>query len=305
MPVYRITTGFSQANMGWSETWWTPDAEAPAVADLLNKELSLRAQMLWKIHSFIGVRIAQEGTRRKSVFLPAGNRFWPPSGTSIIIPATGARTGMAAGTRPDQLRAVVQLRISYGAGLSTLRYLSGVPDSITSTEPATDDFQGDPAWVGAYGAWKESIMADGWQIKVLDPAQPERAIRSLPLQQSAPGLVGIGVLTGESLSALPGDRIHIRGQRKKHSATDRRTMNGMWVVDSVNTTLTTGQVVYFLRNSEGIDPSGFQLLGSAQRVARTYADITSINVHRVGIHKRGRPFGTPVGRRSTRQSLDA
>lgn len=305
MPVYRITTGYGQANMGWTETLWSPADTAPAVAAKLNKILTARAQMLWTVHSFIGVRIAEEGSRRKSVFLPAGPRFWEPAGTNIIIPARGARTGLGAATRPDQLRAVMQLRVTYGAGLSTLRYLSGIPDSISATEPATDDLTGDPAWVAAFSAFLGNVIQDGWQLKVLDPAQPERAIRSVPLQESAPGLVGVGVLTGETIAALPGDRVHIRGQRKKHSATDKRTMNGQWVVDSVNTTLTTGQVVYFLRNSQGIDPTGFQLLGTVQKVAKTFADITAINVHRVGIHKRGKPFASPVGRRSTRASLDA
>lgn len=305
MPVYRITTGYGQANMGWSETWWI-SGDAPAVVGTLNKELTLRAQMLWDYDYFIGVRIATEGSRRKSIYLPAGTRFWPESGTNVIIPATGARTGTGLATRADQVRAAMQLRVTYAGGLQTLRYLVGVPDSISSTEPATDDLAGNPDWVQKYQAWRDAIVNDGWMIKALEraPGQPEPLIRSMQLQEAAPGLVGVGVLTGETIGAVPGDRVHIRGQRKKPSAHDKRTMNGVWVVDSVNTTLVTGQVIYFLRNSEGIDPTQFRYLGTVQKQAYVFADVTAINVHRVGIHKRGRPFGSPRGRRLTHASLD-
>jgi len=306
MPVFRVTTGYGQANMGWSETWWTANNDAPALLTTINKQMALRKAMLWDYDYFVGLRIAEEGARRKSQFFPAGTRWWDAGGGNLLIPANGSRTGTALATRADQVRAALQLRVSYGSGRQTLRYLVGVPDSISATEPATDDLTGDPAWIAAYTAWRDAIRDDDWQIKARTPSptSPERLIRSIGLQTAEPGLIGVGVLTGETLSVQPGDRVHIRGQNRKPSSADRRTMNGVWVIDSINSTLISGQVIYYLRNSEGIDPTQFRYLGTVQKVEYSYQDITSIHVHRVGIHKRGRPFGSPRGRRLMRRTLD-
>lgn len=306
MAVFRITTGYGQANMGWSETWWSPDASPAVVLGLMNKQMALRKAMLWTYDYFVGVRIAEEGSRRKSQFFPAGNRDWPDAGGQLLIPSTGSRTGTALATRADQVRAALQLRLTYGTGYQTLRYLVGIPDSISATEPVTDDLAGDPAWVAAYTAWRDAIRGDNWQLKVRarGEAAPEENVASIQVQTAAPGLIGIGVAVDDAISAPPGSRVHVRGQRKKPSVPDQRTMNGIWVVDSVNTTLVADQVIYFLRNSEGIDPTQFRYLGTIQRVLYTFNDITDVHVHRVGIHKRGRPFGSPRGRRLTRRTLD-
>lgn len=303
MPVYRITTGYGQANMGWSESWYSPDDEAPAIAPKLNALLMARAKLLWDVHSFIGVRIAQVGSRRKSIYLPAGQRFWNAAGQNVIIPPKGLKTGAGQSTRPDQLRVAMQLRVTYGTGFQTLRYLAGIPDSISATEPVTDDLQGDKQWVNDFANYLGLLIGDGWQINALDQTNQERTIRSITLQEAAPGLVGVGVLTGETLAAQPGDRVHIRGMTVNPCLANRKTLNGVWVVDTVNTTLTTGQVVYFLKGTQGTDITRFRFLGSIQKVGKAFADITAINVHRVGIHRRGKPFASPVGRRKTRACL--
>lgn len=305
MPTYRTKMGYGQNNIGWSETWWLT-GEAPGVANVINQMMIYRAEMLWDTDYWVGVSVAQEGSRRKSQFFPAGTRYWTAAGKNLIIPTRGTQTGTSAAKRQDQVRAALQLRLQFNGGYSTLRYLCPVADGLTTTEGVPDDLQGNPAWVEAFNQWREFMVTSGAQIKGLIPApdNPERTIRNMYLQEAAPGLIGVGVLTADALDLTTSARVHIRGQKKKPSNPDQRTMNGVWVVDSVNTTQVSGQVIYYLRNTEGIDPTSFRFLGTVQVEKKTFYDVESLTVHRAGIHKRGRPFGSPRGRRLTRRTLD-
>lgn len=308
MPTYRITQMLGQANIGWSETWWLTRSTASAALPIIQQELTNRRDMMWDIQYWTGVRIAQEGLKRQSQpFLP-GTSFWKDAGANIVVPAVGSIPfSDSVDVAPDQVRATLQLRCQFDVGRTSLRYLSGVPDFVTRTEPRTFQLGGaGTAWVGRYEAWRNNLIANGWALraKVVHPTNPERPIQDMVLQAAEPGYVGVSVLTGDALSLPPDNRVWIKGQRRKPSATDKRTMNGTWVVSSVNPTLISGRVVYFLRNSQGIDPEQFRFLGTVQAAQYGFYPVTDIRIYKAGIHKRGRPSGAPVGRRKSRASLD-
>lgn len=312
MAVYRVTLFINQFVMGASETYWTPDLATSAARAAINSLLSLRNAMLWDRHKWIGVRLALDTTgdlvpvKRRSIFLPPGPRPWPGQlDLSINVPEQGVFTGDTLTTQPDQFRASMQIQLLFPPDRQTIRYLFGIPDSISASEAGTLKLAGNPSWVAAFSAWRDFLVNTGWRIKsrTLPPGDPLIPIQDFSLQEAAPGRLGLVLSATDPVpNMVEGDRVQIRGQRSK--ANDLRTMNGIWHVSSVNTTLLPGHYVVYLRGSEGIQSTKFQPPGTVQRVRHQLSVISAIHTYRMGIHKRGRPTPAPRGRRLTRPSLD-
>lgn len=303
MAVYKLTLTWNQSVMGVSETYYTNDIAGSVVVDRINEFLIKRYALLWNVHETVGLRISVYGSRRASLFFPPGNRKFPGTDKVLIIPSQGALTGAGLQTRPDQLRAVIQMLWMFGDNKQTIRYLSGIPDTVSATEPGTDDLTGNPQWVANFYAWRQWILDHGWQIRArtVPPTDPEFPAANLVVQQAAPGLLGVVVATALTPNFIPGDKAHLRGFRP--SKTSCSSINGIWFVDSVNTTLVPDHTVIWLRGSAGIDPNSQKTLGTIQRVKFTLFPVSYIGVYRVGIHKRGRPSPAPRGRRLVRRSL--
>ena len=313
MPVYRVTLFANQSVMGMSETYYTRgDVSASNIAGLVTVLLDQRASIGFDNMFFVGVRIADLGvasapqfTRRKSVFFTPGAWPYPGTATTLIVPVRGKFTTGTTPTsqHPDQWRAALHNRFTFGDGYNTIRYLCGLPDSISFTEPDTIHFDGNPQWLSNYNAWRQHISTT-WALRgrttiLVDPYVP---VERLVIQQSAPSLLGVQVDAATSPSIAVGQLIHLRGFRPKRRGTI--SLNGRYYIDSVNTTLEPGKRIYYLRGTAGVNPNDYKILGTVQKVAYQLFNIQGIEPVRIGTHKRGRPSPAPRGRRLARESLD-
>jgi hypothetical protein len=313
MPIYKVTLFFNQFVMGGSETYWTPNLEPPAAVASINTLLQLRNNLLWDYHEWVGVRIALEAAgappvpvRRNSRFFPPGSRtFQGQTGDQIVVPVEGVFTGKEVTERADQWRAVMQMQIFFADTRSTIRYMSGIPDVLSSTEAGTLDFNSAPNWMNRWGTYRDFLVNNSWQLKCrqLAPTVPDIPIAGLVLQEAAPKATGLVLVNSATLPGyVVGERVHIKGQRAKPP--EKRTMNGIWYVSEVNRTMFPDLTVLFLRSSGDIPIASIKSLGTVQQVRFMYTPFQAIHTLRAGIHKRGRPSPAPLGRRLTRMSFD-
>lgn len=308
---YRVTLFMNQSVMGWSETWWTTGAvSVQQMASQLNVLLERRAAILFTNQEFVGVRIAEIGAslttlnvRRKSIVYPPGEWRYIDSNEVITVPVRGNRSASGVQDRPDQVRSALHLRLFYGEGYSTVRYLVGCPDGISVTEPGTVNLNAVPGWVKDLGGYFEAIKTS-WGIMGRAGSDVNAVIdaEDLTVQQAAPSL--LGVKTGAAITTLPGERLKIHLRNFRPYFKQPKSLNGSYYVHSINTTLEPGKWIYYLRGTAGIDPATIKILGNVQKVGHTIYGVEQVQAVRVGIHKRGRPSLAPRGRRLSRASYD-
>jgi hypothetical protein len=305
--VYKVTTIWNQSVMGVSETWYTPDQSDASIQKTIQQMIALRSNCMYQIQPFVGIRVSLYGAKRQSkVILPPGGPLADPF-NFLQVPATGTLPGGTSTTRPDQLRAVIQLTIAYNNTRRTLRYLSGIPDAYSVTEPATFNPGAAGAWGTAFDQWRSYLVNTGWQIqaRLLTGDYTPAPVIGVTVQAAAPSLLGIVVVAATAPAFAQGQKVALSHFRPKKGTRDL-TVNGMWTIDSVNTTLVPGNLIVYLRNSSGIDPDSVRFTANStiQRVGYGLFPVQSINPYRVGIHKRGRPSLAPRGRRLSRPTLD-
>lgn len=307
MSVYKVTLMWNQSIMGVSESWYSPDVDIPGLAKVLPRMLSARFQMLYPNQYMVGVRVALYGSKRQSVVLLPPYDALPQSTDVIQLPTAGGQKPGRLGLGPDQLRSVLQYRVYYGDTRTAIRYLSGIPDSISATEPATLRPNSGIPWWQAYNYWVERLTADGWQIRaraVTGPNAPA-SVSGVTAMAAAPSLLGIVLPAATAPPIVQGSQVslqHFRPAKFTRSA----TVNGTWTVDSTNATLAPGSLIVYLRNSGTIDPTTVRLtaLSTIQLIGYSLFPVQKIGWVRVGIHKRGRPSMAPRGRRLARPTLD-
>lgn len=307
MSVYQVTIFWGQATTGSSETYWTPDVSAGGAAVAITQLLSLRAQLLAVQDYFQGVRVALTGTlRRSQLFLP-GNTLFFDSGQIVTVPATGTQDGTTPTTTRDQVRAALQVVLKFNNSRKTTRYMAGIPDVISLTEPKTIDGNTAVNWWTAFQTFSEFLINNAWRIRgqVLPPDGPSFRVVDVVAQAAAPGLVGVQISAATAPSINKGDKVALQGFRPA-KGTRAWTINGTWYVASVDITGLPAFVTVYLRGSAGIDPTLQRFTDKTilRPVTYNYYQIQYFQQQRVGIHKRGKPSLAPRGRRLTRGSLD-
>lgn len=307
MSVYKVTVMWNQSVMGVSETLYTPDVSGSQLATVLQKYLQSRFNLLFQNQYMVGVRIALYGSKRQSVVLLPPYDVLPQTQLTVQIPASGKLTAGQSFGSPDQLRGVLQNRISYGDTRNVLRYMSGIPDEVSATEPATVNFGRDPSWKQALDNYYAGVVADRWQIRArsVTGANAPASVTGVTSEAAAPSLLGIVLPAATAPPIVQGSQVslqHFRPAKFTRSA----TVNGTWTVDSVNATLVPGSLIVYLRNSGTIDPATVRLtaLSTIQLIGYQLYPIQQMTWVRVGIHKRGRPSMAPRGRRLARPTLD-
>lgn len=299
MPTYRVTQYFNQANMGWSETWYKAAGNMTSLARELTAMLDYRNDLLTNRHNVLAVRVSEEGSNRKSrLFLPGDTKV---DGTGVIV-AMGSRGDYPEqGTvlQYDQVRACLQLELSIGSERLSMRYLAGIPDAVTKTEAATIDRLAEAKWWEFFDQYCRYMVSAGWSIKTQDKGvgNPERNVVRWVIQAAAPSQLGFSVPTGSALTVNVGDKVQVRGVRMHYDGV--RAPNGTWYVDAISETAVPDHVTYYLRGATGFDASLIKVTGKVRKNLYTYVVPTTMREFRAGIHKRGRPFGSPRGRRKT------
>ncbi len=295
MAIYRITVFFGQSNMGWSESYYYDSSTLDTLASAINILLQTRVDLLTTIHEIDGVRISIEGDHRRSKLATAGPNEISP-GVFLNIPAKGTYPGGSQAIKYDQVRACMQIILAKTGVNLARRYFDGVPDELTATENDSLNTGNPPVW---WAKWKEFIRlwkARGFSIKCLDKTgdNPERQIIRWVLRDTAPNVLGAMLNSAFALTVGVGDNIFIRGVKNKYSGI--RSPNGKWVVDQVTVDDIGGTTTYWLRNATAFDPNIIKVLGFARKAKYVYTIPDVIETSRAGIHKRGKRFGTPVGR---------
>lgn len=299
MAVFRVTTFFGQANMGWSETWWRTAGSLTEMAVPVSQMIDFRNTLLTDIHFILACRIAVEGNNRLSrTFLPGQTEIVPK--VNVAVPGTGDYELTNAQEPFDQVRACLQVETIKAGQRIGIRYLDGIPDITSKTEAATYDPAKPAKWWTHFRNWSDHMAQNGWQIKTLDKSggNPEQKIRRYILQQAGPALLGVQIAIAPGIAVDIGDSVLLRGVKMR--ADGIQSPNGSWKVESTVNDNVLGLQTIYLRLSEGFSIADIKELGFIRRKLPAYTTIDKINPYRMGVHKRGKPFGAPRGRSKTR-----
>lgn len=307
MAVYKFTHMWNQSVMGVSETWLTRNVSPGSLNTVINQFLQARYALMFDNQFPVGLRISTYPSVDRQSFLiipPSGS---PPFAAGVInLPQNGFNKSGQGPYQPDLLRVAAQLRVSFGTNRQANRYLAGVPDANTYTDPSTIANTGFPAWTNALVAFIAFAEAN-LQIEAIadSTVNPPGAIIGIVNAAAAPTQVGIVVSSATAPNIRQGDRVMVQKLRPA-KGTRNPTMNGQWTVDSVNTTLQPGNTVFFLRNSESITASTQRITTAStiRKYSKQAYSVTSVELVRYLTHKRGRPSIAPRGRRLSRPTLD-
>ncbi len=322
--IYKWTTMYNRSNLGWSETWLTTSLSTSQAAKVISTAMDMRMGMLPITDSVIGVRIVNIGLgippyplRVSKMCIPGVSSMPDDVTASVVVPGSGGFEPAPTRTVFAELRANLQIDLHYGSSGVKPRYLVGLPVGILQAEPASVFINANDKWMNRYNAWA-SFITDNMQILAQDPAAPTYPILGFAIgTQTLPlGGILIKVPTAGSSPFIQGDRIAIQGVRGPKGLRGSPTINGRWTVDSAVVPEGSQIGLVFLTQSNPIvtvAPGGTvapiytnrALPGSkCKKVLVVPTPLKRIEWQRALIHKRGRPFGSPLGRRLIRATLD-
>jgi hypothetical protein len=303
VPV-RVTWFFGQAQSGWSETLWFPNGRGTQFYAELQELTVKRVDMLAANHSLLAVRVTDEGANRWTRLIVADKPTRIDAGLPIIkLPGRGKEDGVGSNLEgpPDQVRAALQTEVVRDGQRIGLRYLAGIPDSITETEPKTfnDDFT--KTWWKLFNNWRVELLTSGWAIQALNKGTnfPLIDVITYRLRAAAPSVLGVTISTSAAWTHTIGKKVALQGVKMTRRGLE--SPNKTWIIDGVESDVPNAQRTIWLRGTEAFDPDTFMTLGKIRAVEKSYVVPTHLEPLRVGIHKRGKPFGSPVGRRPTRR----
>lgn len=303
MAAARVTFYFGQAQTGWSETWWYPPGISTALYAKTEIHARNRVDMLVANHTLIAVRITEEGANRSTrLFLSGGETLIDGTGQFINLPSRGKEDGVGTAVEgpPDQVRAAMHLEVIKNGRRIGLRYLAGIPDKVSLTEDPTLGGSVQSIWWEHFAKYRQMLVNEGWAIKALDkgPDYPLIDVIGYRLRAAAPSVLGVVIPLAQPWTNTQGKKAALQGVKmvRRGLASPNKT----WIIDGTEVDTPNGTRTVWLRGTEEFDPSTFLTLGKVRAVSHTYVVPTLIEPIRVGIHKRGKPFGSPVGRRVTR-----
>jgi hypothetical protein len=305
--IYKVTHMMNRSVMGASESWYTGDWSATQALQYIQELLAARMALVTYATETVGVRLAVYGAKRQSVVLLPPYDVFPGTNSLLQIPAKGTYTGEVKNFGSDQYRAALQNRITYDNTRTVLRYMSGIPDAVSATEPATVDFSLTPQWKQALDRYYNILSSRGWSIraKAITGINAPASVTGVTSMAAAPSLLGIILPAATAPPIVQGSSVQLQHFRAA-KFTRNPTINGGWTVDSINTTLVPGSLIVYLRNSGTIDPTTVRItaLSTIQLVGYSLFTVQNVTWVRCGIHKRGRPSMAPRGRRLSRPTLD-
>lgn len=298
MPItYKVTQYFSQANFGWSETWWKTvsaygDLRLPVATLMLR-----RANMLGTQVNTIGLRISEEGNQRSTRLYEPGASDWVKGGPVIIVPRTGNIVDADFGQGIvgfDQVRACLRYEVLSGTKRLAFRYLCGIPDAVSATESAVTRFTEPAFWWDFYQAWRDWLLANFLIKATRSGADTDfKDIDAWTRSDAAPGNLILQIASDFTPPLKKSNRIYV--SQAKMKASGIRSPNGQWIVESVTPGVGT-TVLVELRQSEIIDINYIKYLGKVRAVVKQFVPFSDLFPFRVGTHRRGGPFGQLRGR---------
>lgn len=298
-----MTMFFGQGQTGWSETWWYPDGLTTGFYAKMQTHCVKRVNLLAPNHELLAVRVTREGGDRFTrLFLGGGQTTIDGGALTINLPGRGKEDGTGSRVEgpPDQVRAAIHLEVIRGGQRIGLRYLAGFPDKVSLTENPTLGKAVDSRWWDMFNEYRNDIVNEGWAIKLLDKGTgfPLTDVITYRIRNAAPSVLGVVIPFAATFASAAGGKAALQGVRMTRRGLE--SPNGTYYVDAVEADQQAGTRTIWLRGTEGFDPDTFLTLGKIRAVRYGYQRPTWLEPIRVGIHKRGKPFGSPVGRRPTR-----
>lgn len=299
----RVTMYFGQEQTGWSESWWYPPGRSTVFWSKLQAFAERRVALLNANHRLLAVRVTDEGANRFTRLLLGGQETaLDIIGGNITLPGRGKEdgTGSTVEGPPDQVRAAMHVEVLLNAQRIGLRYLAGFPDTISLTENPTLNKGGATVWWQLFQLWRVGMVNDGFAIKALDKgvAFPLIPVVNYRLRAAAPSVIGVVVNSTLNFANVVGQKVALQGVRMTRRGLT--SPNGLWYIDAIEVDQPNALRTIWLRGTEGFDSSTFLTLGKIRAVSYSLITPTWLEPIRVGIHKRGKPFGSPVGRRLRR-----
>lgn len=305
--TYKITQYFLAGAYGFSESYWWSGSTGSSPFSLLPKMLSLRMAMMFDYIGLAGVRVSILGQQRASYLLLAGENNLGAGLGTLVLPVIGTYLAATPSQSSDQIRACMQVRALYGNGYKAIRYMVGPPEVTGLATTGGLIPNAHPKWYDQWIAYRDFLLKNGFGMLARSTVPPYNPaiISTLVVGGSTSNLIGVVVPGQTPAPGVPPGQIQISRCRPP-KGTRQLSLNGLWMVDSVISSLNPASTTYFLAGSAGILPSAVRLTpkSSAQIVNPIFQPWTGLNVLRIGIHKRGRPSLVPRGRQLKRATLD-
>lgn len=303
---WKITFYFGQASFGWSESWYKNADDIIALKPAIEGYLKIRADMLGVQVSILGVRCSQVNTARVGRVFIAGltpiTNTDPP--VNLTIPEKGNLAEDLAVKDPlsfDQIRACIRVETMAGQRRIGYKYLAGIPDQVSLTEPKVTSYQKPAVWWAAFKRLRAFIPQNlGVYATRLYNGTEDKLIVRWDKADAAPALIGAAINVADPINPGVGVKVALTGVRMKASGI--RTPNGSWIVDHTSTGENSTQVIW-LRNSELVDVTAIKSLGRIRLATPHIQAVTDLEPFRVGTHKRGGPFGQLRGRQTRKTYL--
>lgn len=293
---FRVTLFFGQANIGFSESYYVSGNTHNEVAVKAATMLDFRNTMMTENIKCLGIRASIEGERRNSMLYSPGLNYLPGLNTPINFPADGDFPGGVAENSPDQARACLHVGWLSGGRRVAIRYFAGIPDNVTRYEPNSAMPQGNPLWYSHFLNFAIHLKQNGWSVKTKqgDAVNPRRPVIRWLLRTAAPSVLGAQMAVANSINPPVGSKVTVNGTRMSYDGL--RSPNGQWYVDAVETSDDNALRTVWLRNATNFDPDTIRVLGTIRGLAYEFLTPDALQIIRAGVHKRGKPFGAPVGR---------
>jgi hypothetical protein len=277
----RLTMWFNDNyNSGWSETYYGASATDLTTFATQANILALRRAACLKFGpTMVNARVSFDDTSGDSLLLPLPRK----DDNGLYNPALGGSGEDAA----DFSFVTLLIRMEAGSLYRKSLYMAGVPDQ-QNNETYGQGLEFTAAWLDAYQQFETELESGRWAIKALSKDISVSPIKTVSAFTNQPN---VGTLTCVAHGFVAGDKVRVFGGKFQSGVTGVKP-NGIWYVGSV------------------IDADNFTLMGWSSTNTGSYiqpgkvrkqvyisAPITAAIIRRVVNHKRGKPYGSPVGRR--------
>jgi len=306
----KVTLFFELHRWGWSESYLDiADVElAPAsvrVETMANRRIALCGAGV----AMVGARVSKEtrpGTQDTTGDSKLVDLFGTGKATGRIL-AEDVVPALAGEVFPDPAPSCVLLRGEDSTGRRRKSvFLSGIPDAIVRTMPLGPDLGLGAGWWARWVAWR-TIMTAGqfgfWGRKLAGGATARQTVIGVQASGLVPNIMGVRTTNAGSLFAI-GDRVQLKGFRHRIQAVHR--WQGQWYVDSVTEVVGPPPTrIYFLRNSQLLDPDDVIKMGTVEGVEYEPITLTDLLIVRQANRKRGVGSAPPRGRLRPRRNFPA
>lgn len=300
MPTFRITWYFGHYNTGWSETWHKEATTPTSLKIPVENLTAARLNMLPIDAKCLAVRISDaDGQRYSRLFVPGNLNLLERKGLVLELGRDGAYPTESNIVSTDQVRAALQVELVEKNRRIAMRYMAGIPDLLSASEPATVALARVPKWKELFDKWALEVWNKDFGIMVLnkEDKNPLLPVKNWTIINNNVSELAFTVNNHPDFLPKQSDKVAV--QLVRMTNTSYKSPNGTWIVSSVTPSQGTGETTVSLRSSEGYDPAYFTLLGKVRLVKHVLMVPDMLLPFRVGIHKRGKPFGLLVGRKKT------